>query len=339
MAVAVCLAAFAWLGVGCAARFGMRQPPATLQHATGVVRANGIAIAYESYGTSDRETMLLIGGTGQQLIDWPPELIQELVGRGYRVVVFDNRDVGRSTRLTAAGLPDSAAIAKAFQEGRAAPLPYTLRDMANDAVGLLDALGIRQAHVAGVSMGGGIAQLIAIDHPRRTLSLTSMMADSGNPALPIVASPEAFAALPPPPAVDDMAAYVAYQVEARKVLAGPHYPIDEKSLRQAVERAAQRAYDPQALVRQQTVAFVGHYDPGHRYAKLKSIGVPTVVLQGTDDPIVPVESARDIAASIPGADLRIVEGLGHALPLELVPVFADAIAAAATRAAAPSPTK
>lgn len=333
--VAASLAALVLLGGGCAARASEDQEAPVAQHGPASVEANGIAIAYESFGAKDRETVLLIAGTGQQLIDWPPALIEELVGRGYRVVVFDNRDAGLSTRLTAAGLPDSAAIAKAFQEGKAAPLPYTLRDMADDAVGLLDALGIRQAHIAGVSMGGGIAQLVAIDHPRHTLSLTSMMADSGNPALPVVAKPEAFAGLPPAPAAGDEEGFVAYQVRVRQVLASPRYPIDEEVVRQGVERAVQRSYDPQALVRQQTVALVGHYDPDHRFANLGAIQAPTVVLQGTDDPIVSVEAAREIAAKIPGADLRIIEGLGHDMPLQLVPVFADAIVAAATRAKPP----
>jgi pimeloyl-ACP methyl ester carboxylesterase len=315
--------------VAALAAFGAAAP--TPQ--AGQIEANGIKIAYESFGGADGETILLIGGTGQQLVDWPKELIDELVRRGFRVLVFDNRDVGLSTRFTAAGLPDAAAIAKALQEGKPAPLPYSLRDMAKDAVGLLDALGIRQAHVAGISMGGGIAQLAAIEHPQRVLSLTSMMADSGNPALPVVARPEAFAQLPPVPATGDREAFIAYRVRTDQVLASPRYPTSEKDIRRRVERAAARSYDPAGMLRQQTVAFLGHYDPV-RLAGLKGINVPTVVLQGTEDPIVPVESARDIAANIPGADLRLIEGLAHDVPVELVPVFADAIVAAATRAAA-----
>jgi pimeloyl-ACP methyl ester carboxylesterase len=145
------------------------------------VQANGITIAYESFGPTDRETILLIAGTGMQLVDWPIELVEELVQRGYRVVRFDNRDIGLSTKFTEAGLPDTEAIGRALEAGEPVPLPYTLQDMAKDTVGLLDALDIQQAHLVGVSMGGAIAQLVAIDYPERTLSLTSLMADSGNP--------------------------------------------------------------------------------------------------------------------------------------------------------------
>ena len=154
----------------------------------GRVPANGITIAYESFGAADRETVLLIAGSGMQLTGWPRELCHELVERGYRVVVFDNRDIGLSTKFEDAGIPDFAAVAKAAAEGRPAPLPYTLYDMAADAVGLLEALGIKQAHIAGVSMGGMIAQIVATDYPQRTLSLTTMMASDGKPGLPIIAS-------------------------------------------------------------------------------------------------------------------------------------------------------
>ena len=155
----------------------------TKEYETGFAQANGITIAYESFGPKDQETMLLIAGTGSQLTFWPTQLIDGLVQSGYRVITFDNRDVGLSTKFTSAGYPDSEAITKALQEGKPAPIPYTLRDMANDTVGLLDELGIQKAHIFGVSMGGNIAQLVAIDHPTRTLSLTLMAADSGNPAM------------------------------------------------------------------------------------------------------------------------------------------------------------
>lgn len=305
----------------------------------GKVQANGITIAYESFGPTDRETILLIAGTGQQLVDWPIELVEELVQRGYRVVRFDNRDIGLSTKFTEAGLPDPEAIAKALEAGEPAPLPYTLQDMAGDVVGLLDALGIQQAHLAGISMGGAIAQLVAIDYPERTLSLTSLMADSGNPGLPVIARPEAFEGMPPQPTTADREAYINWQVKTWQALSGPEYPVDEAILREWAERDFERDFDPAGRLRQQTVSFVGHIESaGYRLNNLENITAPTVVLQGTEDPIVPVASAEDIVARVPGAELRLIPGLGHFIPVELVPVFADAITAAAARATSPEPT-
>src|SRR5262245_16341016 len=170
--VAALLAAFVLFEAGCAFPAINKDPLA--EHRIGSVQANGITIAYESFGPKDRETILLISGTGMQLVDWPVELIQELVKRGYHVVSFDNRDVGLSTRFTESGLPDPGAIRKALEAGKPAPLPYTLKDMAADTVGLLDALEIQEAHIVGISMGGAIAQYVAIDYPERVLSLTSL---------------------------------------------------------------------------------------------------------------------------------------------------------------------
>ncbi len=186
------------------------QPCASAEQAD-TVAANGISIAYASSGSCNPETVLLIRGTGQQLIEWPQELVEELVERGYRVIRFDNRDVGLSTHMTDAGYPDSAAITEALQNGTPPPLPYTLNDMANDAVGLLDTLGIDRAHLIGASMGGDIAQLVAIDHPDRVLSLTTIGADSANAALPVIANPDAFAAVPAPPADGDRDAFIDYE--------------------------------------------------------------------------------------------------------------------------------
>ena len=162
----------------------------------GKVKANGITIAYESFGPEDRETVLMIMGMGTQLTAWPVELLDELVKRGYRVVIYDNRDVGLSTKFDKAGKPDMEAIFKALEAGKPSPMPYTLDDMANDAVGLLDALGIKKAHIVGVSMGGMIAQVVAADHPEHTLSLVSIMATSGNPAMPFPAKPDEVAKIP-----------------------------------------------------------------------------------------------------------------------------------------------
>jgi pimeloyl-ACP methyl ester carboxylesterase len=247
------------------------------------------------------------------------------------VVRFDNRDVGLSTKFSEAGYPDLAAIGKALEDGKPAPLPYTLEDMAEDAVGLLEALNIPKAHIVGVSMGGGIAQLVAINHPQRTLSLTSIMADSGNPALPLIAKPEALAGLPTPPVDGDKETFIDYQSKLWQVLGSPDYPTDEQTIRELVRRDVERSYDPAGLARHQAVALFGHFDV-QRYANLKSIVAPTVVLQGADDPLVPVEAARDIAANIPGAELIIVPGMGHELPTQLVLTIADAITSAAERA-------
>jgi pimeloyl-ACP methyl ester carboxylesterase len=305
----------------------------SLTPTAGQVQANGITIAYESFGPEDGETILLIGGTGMQLVDWPIELVEELVQRGYRVVRFDNRDVGLSTKMTEAGLPDAEAIGQALEAGEPAPLPYTLQDMAADAVGLLDALDIQQAHLVGASMGGAIAQLVAIDYPERTLSLTSLMADSGNPELPVIAKPEAFEGVPPQPTTADKEAFIEWQVKTWQVLDGPEYPTDEATLRAWAERNFERGFDPDGLLRQQTVSFVSHIESAnHRFTNLKNIEAPTVVLQGDEDPLVPVASAEDIAARVPGAELRIIPGLGHSLPVALVPEFVEAIIAAADRA-------
>jgi pimeloyl-ACP methyl ester carboxylesterase len=305
-------------------------------HETGFVEANGITIAYESFGSPDRETVLLIGGTGEQLIDSPIELVEALRERGYRVVRFDNRDAGLSTKFDAAGYPDANAIGQALAEGRPAPIPYTLRDMAADTVGVLDALGIPQAHLAGASMGGNIAQLVAIDHPDRVLSLTTIGSDSGNPALPVVARPEVFEAIPIA-AEGDVPGFIEYQVQWRQAASSPGHPPDPETLRESVERAVERAYEPDGLTRQATVTLVGHLQqPAYRNTNLHRITAPTVVVQGAEDPLQPIESAYDLVNNIPDAELIIVPGMGHDLPVPLVPILADAITSAAGRSACSS---
>jgi pimeloyl-ACP methyl ester carboxylesterase/heat shock protein HslJ len=295
----------------------------------GQVQANGITLAYESFGSPEEETILLIGGVGQQLTGWPLELVTGLVERGYRVVRFDNRDIGLSTKLTDAGIPDAEAVGKALQEGTIPPIPYTIRDMAKDTVGLLDALGIQQAHLVGASMGGAIAQWVAIDDPERVLSLTTLAADSGNPQLPVIADPEAFANVPPQPTTPDRETFINWQVKTFQVLAGSTYPADEGTLREWAERDFARGFDPAGLVRQQNAILVDNYAPSaERWNKLPEIKVPTVIVQGTEDPLVPMVSAEDLAARIPNAELRVIPGLGHFIPLELVPEITEAIMAA-----------
>jgi pimeloyl-ACP methyl ester carboxylesterase len=298
---------------------------------TGTVEANGITLAYESFGSPDteRETILLIAGTGQQLVGWPVELVNALVERGYRVVRFDNRDMGLSTKLSDAGAPDTAAIGKALQEGKTPSIPYTIRDMAKDTVGLLDALGIEQAHLVGASMGGAIGQWVAIDYPERVLSLTTIAADSGNPKLPVIANPEAFANVPPQPTTADRDAFIEWEVKTWQALSGATYPTDETTLREWAERDFERGFDPDGLLRQQIAILVDHVAPSaERWNNLPRIMAPTMVVQGSEDPLVPTSSAEDLAARIPNAELRVIPGLGHFIPDEVIPEIVDAVIAA-----------
>lgn len=293
------------------------------------VKSNGIHLEYESFGPEDRETVLLIMGLGAQLTMWPVELCEELVSRGYRVIRYDNRDVGLSHKFDDLGMPDMAAIFGALMAGKTATAPYALDEMAKDAVGLLDALGIRQAHIAGASMGGMIAQLVAANHPERALSLTSIMSTTGNPALP-QGKPEAMAVLMTPAPEGDIPAAIERGMLAWNTIGSPGYRTDEATLRQWVTRDVNRSLYPVGVARQMA-AIVAN---GDRREKLKKLKLPTVVLHGADDPLVPVEGGKDTAENIPGAELRVVPGMGHDFPLALVATFADAIEAAAKRASA-----
>ncbi len=291
------------------------------------VQANGINIEYETFGDKAHETVLLIMGLGAQLTMWPVEFCEELVSRGFYVVRFDNRDIGLSTKFEAAGMPDMAAIFGALMAGKPATSAYTLDDMAGDAVGLLDALGISRAHIVGASMGGMIAQLVAINHPGHTLSLTSIMSTTGNPALP-QAKPEAMAVLMAPAVEGDIEGAITRGINAWKVIGSPGFPTDDVTLRQWVSRDVHRSLYPVGTARQMA-AIVAN---GDRREKLKKLKVPTVVVHGADDPLVPVEGGKDTAASIPSAELRVVPGMGHDFPLGLVKTYADAVSSVVARA-------
>jgi pimeloyl-ACP methyl ester carboxylesterase len=271
--------------------------------------------------------VLLIMGIAAQLTAWPPELIDALVARGYRVVVYDHRDAGLSKKMDAAGAPDWAAIQAAKAAGKPAPVPYTLDDMARDAVGLLDALGVKAAHVVGVSMGGYIAHLLAADHAEHTLSLTSIMSDTLNPALP-QPSPEVMKAFPTVERHGDPQGYADDMVRFWKAVGSPAYPTDEAVIRQRALRDFARSYYPAGFMRHAAALQAA----GDQRAKLRTITVPTVVVHGDADPLVSVEGGKDTAANIPGAELRIIPGMGHDSPAPLVGRIADAIAAAASRA-------
>ena len=282
-------------------------------------RANGIEIEYETFGDPADPTLLLVMGLGGQMILWPEELCSDLAARGLHVVRFDNRDVGRSTWLEQAGMPDVAGALGAALQGRPIPAPYLLRDMAADAVGLLDALGVDIAHVVGASMGGMIAQTLAIEHPARVRTLTSIMSTTGHPGLP-QARPEAMAVLlTPPPA--DRAGSLDAAVRTWRTIGSPGFPFDEAEVRRRAALAFDRGVNPPGVARQ----LVAILASGSRREALRGVRAPTLVIHGLADPLVPVEGGRDTAQAVPGAELLEFEGMGHDLPRPLLSGFVEAI--------------
>jgi pimeloyl-ACP methyl ester carboxylesterase len=295
------------------------------------VKANGITIEAEAFGPPSGETILLVMGLGAQMTRWPLELIEKLTERGYRVIRYDNRDVGLSHKFHEAGPADIGALMAAAATGKPLKVAYSLDAMAADGVGVLDAFGVRRAHIVGASMGGMIAQLIAALHPERTLSLTSIMSSTGNPALP-PATPEAMAVLMTRPDPNDFEAMIAQGIKAQKTIGSPAYPANEDELRARSIADFKRSNYPDGFGRQMAAIMAC----GDRRETLKRIKAPTVVLHGADDPLVPVEGGKDTASSIAGAELRVVPGMGHDLPAPLFPVVVEAIEAAAKRARAPA---
>jgi pimeloyl-ACP methyl ester carboxylesterase len=284
-------------------------------------RANGIDIEYETLGEPARPTLLLIMGLGAQLIHWPDAFCQGLAVRGFCVVRFDNRDSGLSTSLDSWGRPDLATVVGQIMRGERADVPYRLDDMAADAVGLLDALGVERAHIIGASMGGSIAQIIAAQHPERTRSLVSMMSTSGRPEL-ATADREVVRAILGRPPPEDREALIRYVVRVRQVIGSPRYPESEAEHRALVERALARANNPDGNDRQYAAVIAS----GHRVALLQTLRVPTLVLHGEDDPLLPQEHARDTAMLVPGSEIEVYPGWGHDIPKRLIPTLVDRIA-------------
>jgi pimeloyl-ACP methyl ester carboxylesterase len=273
----------------------------------GLVRANGIEIAYDTYGDPGAAPLLLITGLGGQLINWDEEFCVQLVARGYRVIRFDNRDVGLSTKFNEAGVPDIGHLNLALQRGEAIQTPYTLRDMAGDAMGMLDAMKIESAHVLGSSMGGRIAQLMAIHYPHRVRTLTSIMSTMGEPGFP-PPNPEALAILlEPTPA--DREGYIESAVLSSRVTGGTGFSIDETRVRERAAEAFDRSFNPDGVIRQ----YAALMSAGSSKHDLKSLTVPTLIIHGSEDPLIPAEVAVDMANTIPEATLLIIEGMGHSV--------------------------
>lgn len=285
--------------------------------------ANGISIAYEVQGHPAHDAIVLIAGLGLQLISWPDSFCRRLVEHGFRLVRFDNRDSGLSTKMNHLGKPDLAAAF--FKSMFHMPLfpQYTLDDMALDTIGLMDRLGIERAHVAGASMGGMIAQIIATRHPGRVRTLTSIMSTTGRPGLPGPTPAAKSALFSKPSNPRDMGSLVDHFTRTLEVIGSPKFPTPATALRSQVMKSMQRNICPQGTARQLMAVTAS----GDRSMALRSVRAPTLVIHGSADPLVPAACGRDTARWIPGAVLHEIEGMGHDIPPALELQLADLIAA------------
>jgi pimeloyl-ACP methyl ester carboxylesterase len=272
------------------------------------LHANGITLEVEDSGGRDRPAVLLVMGLGLQLVAWPPALVQALVDAGWRVIRYDNRDVGLSQHLDELGVPNLFWEGLKHRVGLRVRSPYRLHDMAADAVGLLDALEIPRAHLVGVSMGGMVAQRVALAAPQRVASLASIMSSSGAPYLP---GPtwRVQQAILNRPAGQDVASIVEHYMRLFRVIGSPGFPVDDASLRQRLETSVRRSFHPDGALRQ--VAAVAADTT--RAGELHRIQAPTLVIHGRDDPLVPFACGHDTARRIPGARLVAIPGMGHDL--------------------------
>lgn len=281
-----------------------------------------IELFYEDHGDPAHEPVLLVMGLGAQLTLWPDEFVEALVERGFRVIRFDNRDIGLSQKMAGEQPPKLLWQVLWTKLGFPPRVPYSLCDMADDAAGLMDALGIARAHVVGASMGGMIAQLMAVNHADKLLSLTSIFSTTGNPKLP-KAEKEAMNALTAPPTSMEEDALVAHGMRVQKAIGSPAYRPSEETMREKVLKTVRRSVYPDGMPRQLAAII----DDGDRRERLARVTAPTLVLHGEADPLVKVEAGEDTAMAIPGARLVTIPGWGHDLPVELVDRLAGEIEA------------
>jgi len=297
------------------------------------VDANGICLAYDDFGNANDPAILLIMGMATQMTAWPLSFCQGLADRGFYVVRFDNRDVGLSEKMLAAYIPSTLSMMLKAALNRPLKVSYKLGDMANDAIGLMDALNLDQAHVVGVSMGGMIAQILAAKHPARLLSLTSIMSSSGDPHLPRARKQVTRALL------KRYLGFVKPSLEStmdfQRLIGSPGFPQDDGELEEKVTAAFQRSFYPPGFARHMAAIMAS----GSRVDLLKTITAPSLVIHGRDDVLVPVACGIDTAKQIPSARLEIIEGMGHNLPESLVPILMELTAghvSAVTSALSPS---
>jgi pimeloyl-ACP methyl ester carboxylesterase len=292
------------------------------------ISANGLQIEVEDHGPTSGEPLVLVMGLGMQLLGWHEDFVDRLVGRGFRVIRFDNRDIGLSQQLDHLGVPNVAAMAFKSMLGLPVRSPYGLPDMAADTVGLLDALGLQKAHVCGASMGGMIAQQLAVRHPARVKSLTLMMTSSGARQLPGPTLKMRNAMMSRPPGTAPFDSIVDHYVRLYRMIGSPGFQSSEEYLRQRLTLSVRRAYRPRGVARQ----FAAIIADGDRSVLLPRIQAPVTVLHGREDPLVPVAAGHDLAAKIPGATLEVIEGWGHDLPPPRWPRLVQAIETVTSRA-------
>jgi pimeloyl-ACP methyl ester carboxylesterase len=284
-----------------------------------LARANGIDICYEIFGDGNAEPMLLIMGLGAQMVIWDDAFCEKLAKRGFRVIRFDNRDIGQSSKMHGGKRLTPFELLKLRLFRIPVDAPYKLSDMAQDTIALMDTLGIRSAHLVGASMGGMIAQEIAITFPERVRSLTSIMSTTGDPRLPGPTREAAALLMAPPPKTKEE--YIERFAKTWKMLRVGSFPEDEALDRGRAERTFSRGLNPAGVGRQLRAILAS----GSRRQRLRGVKAPTLVIHGTVDPLVNPAGGKDTAASIPGAKLMMIEGMGHALPLRMWPEIIDAI--------------
>jgi pimeloyl-ACP methyl ester carboxylesterase len=284
-----------------------------------IARANGIDLCYDIFGDAGAEPMLLIMGLGAQMVLWDDPFCEQLAARGFRVIRFDNRDIGQSSRLSGGKRLTAVELLKLRFLKIPVAAPYRLRDMAEDTTGLMDVLGIKSAHLVGASMGGMIAQEIAISFPQRVRSLTSIMSTTGNPRIPPPTRAAAAMLMAPPPTTKDE--YLARFAQTWKILRVGSFPQDEARDRARAELCFERGLNPAGVGRQLRAILAS----GSRKERLRTVRAPTLVIHGTVDPLVHPDGGKDTAASIPGAKLLMIEGMGHAVPIPMWPEIIDAI--------------
>ena len=287
------------------------------------LNANGLQIEYDTFGDKKGEPMLLIMGLGTQMIAWSPEFCEALASHGHYVIRFDNRDIGLSTRFDGARTPGKLRYLLHVVAKLPLGAPYSLTDMAADALGVLDALDIDSAHIVGASMGGMIAQLLTHRHPARVKTLTSIMSSSGDPSLP-KARPELLRHMVANrPKTANPEVLLEHAVQTATMLGSPAYARTQAEWRELISAAFARSFNPQGYLRQMAAIIAD----GSRVARLQTIRTPTLVMHGSDDPLVPVQCGADTARHIAGAELDIIEGMGHDLPPQLIVRLTSRIAA------------